>query len=198
MKKYLLLFSVALLSFTNIQNPIDRIGVAGPLKFGNIAFNLSWSEKANDNYYIQEYLPNGENAANFNQMLTIHLFTVEITAEQAVEQKIKELDIRKKNDPACEYHMTKSSDGKEYLLDFVLSEKGNSDAAIVEFNIYRFKQINLDDNRNGIFVYAYSKRAYGNKSMHFTTDLQAKRLDLLKQVSAAKIPIIKLSGVRSK
>ena len=61
------------MSFTKPnQELIDRIGVKGPLTFNNTTFKFTWSQQ-NNNYYIQEYLPDGENADHFNQLLSIFL-----------------------------------------------------------------------------------------------------------------------------
>ena len=94
--------TTVLMSFTTFNNePVDRIGVKGPLTFNKTSFNLSWTDKPNDTYFIQEYLPKDEKAENFNQMLTLHLFDKDIKVKNAVKQKIQELDTRKKTDPTC-------------------------------------------------------------------------------------------------
>ncbi|MBK6772556.1 MAG: hypothetical protein IPG78_10610 [Ignavibacteria bacterium] len=114
MKKFLFFFSALFISFTmSKDNPIDRIGVTGPLMFNQVSYNLAWSDKPRDTYYIQEYLPEGQNVNSFNQMLTIHLFDVGITIEDAVKNKINELENRIKTDATCNYEVYKSPDGKE-------------------------------------------------------------------------------------
>jgi len=45
---------------------IERIGVKGPLEFNKTIFNLAWTDKPRDNYYIQEYLPKGETLEKFD------------------------------------------------------------------------------------------------------------------------------------
>ena len=98
MKKYLLIFLTILMSFTKFnQEPVDRIGVKGPLILNNTTFNLSWTSKPSDNYYIQEYLPQAETADHFNQMMSIFLLVGDTKLKNAVQQKTKELDTRKKN-----------------------------------------------------------------------------------------------------
>lgn len=119
----LIALSTLLFSFTTItDNPVDRLGVKGPLEFNKINFKLAWSDKPNDNYYIQEYLPDGENLESFNQMLTIHLFDTDIKTKDAVGQKVRELTERKKTDDVCNYQVTESPDGKEFIVDFLLGE----------------------------------------------------------------------------
>ena len=134
MKKYLLVYLATLMSFTKPnQELIDRIGVKGPLTFNNTTFKFTWSQQ-NNNYYIQEYLPDGENADHFNQMLSIFLLAENIKTKDAVLQKISELKTRKKTDPTRNYILNQSSDGKEYMIDFVLGESKNDKMEVEEFN----------------------------------------------------------------
>ena len=123
-------------------NPIERIGVKGPLKFSETNFNLVWTAKPNGNYFIQEYLPNGEKLESFNQMLTIHIFITSISPQVAVELKVKELTERKKTDAVCNYQVNESPDGKEFIVDFLLGESKDDRMTIVEFNVYRYPIMN--------------------------------------------------------
>ena len=168
----------ALTSFTKFNTePLDRIGVTGPLTFNKTAFNLAWTSKPTDTYYIQEYLPKNETAEHFNQMLSIFLLAADIKPSDAVQQKINELNDRK------------SPDKKEYMVDFVL---GDSKTDVEEFNIYRYKQIDLGNKGKALLVYAYSKRAYGNAITPFLKNLKSDRTNLLNVMSTSEIPTIKI------
>lgn len=194
MKKFLFIFSVLLMSFTmSKDNPIDRIGVTGPLMFNQVSYNLAWSDKPRDTYYIQEYLPEGQNVNSFSQMLTIHLFDVDITIEDAVKNKINELENRIKTDATCNYEVYKSPDGKEIIIDFTLGESKNNEMTIAEFNIYRYRNIELGNNRNGLLVYAYSERSYGEKIQEFYKSLKTERPELISMMSLSELPVISLS-----
>ena len=194
MKKYLIILTTILMSFTTFSNdPVDRIGVAGPLTFNKKTFNLSWTDKPNDTYYIQEYLPTGEKSESFNQMLTLHLFDKDIKVKDAVKQKTKELEIRKKTDPTCNYQVTESPDGKEFMVDFLLGESKGDKMTIIEFNIYHYKQVDLSDKRKGILVYAYTKRAYGDDITPFLKNLRNDRTDLLNVMIGSEMPTVKLA-----
>ena len=194
MKKYLLIMTTVLMSFTTFNNePVDRIGVKGPLTFNKTSFNLSWTDKPNDTYFIQEYLPKDEKVENFNQMLTLHLFDKDIKVKNAVKQKIQELDTRKKTDPTCNYQITESPDGKEFMVDFLFGESKGDKMTIIEFNIYHYKQVTLGDRKKGILVYAYSKRAYGDDITTFLKNLRKDRADLLNVMIASEMPTVKLA-----
>ena len=186
MKKSVLVLMIALTSVTKPgAQPVDRVGVKGPLIFNKTSFKLAWTSKPSDNYYVQEYLPGGENSEHFNQMLSIFLLVSDVTTKDAVQQKVRELDERKKIDPTCNYMVSQSPDGKEYLVDFVL---GDDKTDIEEFNIYRYKQVDLSDNKKAILVYAYSKRAYGDGITSFLKNLKTDRAALLNTMVASDMP----------
>ena len=194
MNKFLLIILTAILMSFELSGPapIDRIGVKGPLVFSKIVYDLSWADKPNDNYYIQEYLPKGEKTESFRHMLTIHLFTLNVTVEDAVNQKVKELEERKKTDITCNYQVSKSPDGKEFLVDFLLSESKNDEMTIIEFNIYRYKQVVLSNNKKAILVYAYTKRAYGDDITPFLKNLKPERTEMLNKMAVVGMPEVKL------
>ncbi len=194
MKNYLLVLTTILMSFTTFNNePIDRIGVAGPLTFNKTTFNLAWTDKPNDTYYIQEYLPQDEKVENFHQMLTLHLFDRDIKLKNAIKQKVQELENRKKTDPTCQYQVTESPDGKEFIVDFLLGESKGDKMTIMEFNLYRYKQVELNNKKKGILVYAYTKRAYGDDITPFLKNLRKDRGALLNVMIGSEIPTVKLS-----
>jgi hypothetical protein len=195
MKKFSIVVSFLFLSFNNLlANPIDMIGVPGPLAFNNISYELAWSDKPRDTYFIQEYLPAGEKVESFNQMLTIHLFNVDVTVEEAVQKKVNELNNRAKTDPTCNYEVMKSPDGKEIIIDFTLGEEKNGEITIAEFNIYRYKLIDAENDKTALLVYAYSKRSYGDEINGFFKSLKTERPELIKTMSETELPEIKLTG----
>lgn len=195
MKYILIAFSVLFFSFTILpDNPVDKIGVKGPLEFNNTSYELVYTDKPNDKYYIQEYLPDGEKLESFNQMLTIHLFVTDIKSEKAVEQKVKELTERKKTDPVCNFQVTESPDGKEFIVDFLLGESKDDIMTIVEFNIYRYKQIEISKKKNAIIVYAYSQRSYGDNITTFLNTLKDDRTNYLNQMIVTDIPTVKIEN----
>jgi hypothetical protein len=193
MRNYLFILSILLMAFVSpVDVPVDRLNVKGPLQFDNTSFELVWTDKPNETYCIQEYLPAGEKVEQFNQMLTLHVFDKPMTAEDAARLKIQELVKRKKTDPVCQFKLTESPDGKEFMVDFLLGESKDDMMTIVEFNLYHYQQIDLGNGRKGIRVYAYSKRAYGDNITSFLQNLDRTRY--LNAMISSKIPVVKLIG----
>lgn len=194
MKTYTLLAALLLYIANPIKEVTDRLGVKGPLKFDQTSFVLASAEKPTNNYYIQEYLPVGEKFENFNQMLTIHLFIMPISAKEAALQKIKELEKRKSTDPLCNYQMAESPDGTESIVDFLVSDSKNDKLNIAEFNVYHFKQVDVGNNQKAIMIYAYSKRSYGDSITDFLSGLKEDRNHYLNTMIGTDIPKVSLSN----
>ena len=193
MKIILILTSFILLSFTNVKDePLDRIGIKGPLEFNKENYKLSWSAKPNENYYVQEYLPKGETTERYNQMLTIHLFISNLDTKEAIQKKLNELETRKKTDPICNYSVNESPDGKEFMVDFLMGESKGDEMTVAEFNVYYYKKIALDNSKNGIIVYSYTKRSYGEEITKFLKNLGKDRTNFLNQMISTEIPTVKI------
>lgn len=190
MKLTLILSAVLSLS-TILTDVTDRLGIRGPLTFGNSQLELAWSDKPNKNYYIQEYIPNGEQVESFNQMLTIYLLTKDVSAESELQQKVNWLIERKKSDAICNYQISKSPDGKEFILDFLVGESKDGKMTIVEFNVYRYKNIEIE-GQNALLVSAYSKRGYGNSITPFLATLRADRNLYLNEMISFSLPSLKI------
>jgi hypothetical protein len=187
MKQFLFVMAIILSSFKN-TGTTDKIGVKGPLTFNKTVFDLSWVSNPNSNYYVQEYLPKNESEDHFNQMLSIFLLIGNTTPAEAAQQKANELTARKSIDATCNFAISRSADKKEILLDFVLGEKG-----VEEFNVYRYKQIDLPDKQKALLLYAYSKRAYGNNVTTFLQNLKTERTNIVNEMAAIQLPAINLN-----
>lgn len=171
----------------------DLLGIKGPLEFNAASFELTYSDKPRDNYYIQEYLPSGEKLESFNQMMSVHLFLTDLTVDEMAAKKTGELEDRKKSDPLCNYSSFKSPDGNEIIVDFILSEDKEGQTPIIEFNAYRYKQIDTADDNKGILIYAFSKRSYGDDIDSFLRNLKADRMKYLDEMSKTTIPVVSIS-----
>ena len=127
-------------------------------------------------------------------MLTIHLFVTDIKIEDAVGQKIRELIERKKTDAVCNYKVTESPDGKEFIIDFLLGESQDDEMTVVEFNVYRYKQIEVAKKKKAIIVYAFSKRSYGENITDFFKTLKSDRIEYLNEMISADIPMVTIEN----
>lgn len=191
MKRHFFIFLIILTSFTTYRDePIDRIGVKGPLTFDKTTFNLVWTDKPSGNYYVQEYLPESESVDHFNQMISIFLFVGDVKIDDAVQQKIQELETRKKTDETCNYMVNQNPETKEYVIDFIVGQAKGNFMEMQEFNIYRYKQIELSYGKKAIFVYSYSKRAYGNDITPFLKHLPKNRMAYLKTMIQVEMPTV--------
>lgn len=170
----------------------DRIGLAGPLTFGKTAFELAWSNQPSYQYYVQKYLPKGETLEDFSQQLAIHLVITNAKPEAAVQEQIRYLDERQDSfDPVVNYAVSKSPDG-EYMLDFLVSEIEDDCLTLVEFNIYRYKQIRLSNNQPALIIYTYSARSYDDQIIPFLESLVSERVGYLNQMILSEIPSVEI------
>ena len=192
--KITLLFitSLFMLSAVKTDDTVERLNVKGPLEFNNTKFHLKWSDVPRDGYYIQEYLPKKENLEDFSQMITIHLFDMGVSIDDALGQKIKELEKRKENDPICNYQMIESPDGDEFIIDFLLGESENDEMKLVEFNIYRYKEVKVEKGKEAVLIYAYTKRSYSEDIKGFFSTLKSERQSHLEEMTSIELPKIKL------
>ncbi len=177
--KLLLLALIAFILPTAEADITDYLNLDTPLKFNDTEYYLAWSDHPRDNYYVQEYLPKDEKLDKFNQMMHMNLFLVDLTVEQTVKSKIKELEVRKTHDGTCHYEVNKSPDGKEMIVDFTLGESKDGLMEIAEFNIYHYSKVEIN-GEEAVAILAYSKRAYGDDIIPFFKDLKKSRIKYLK------------------
>ena len=79
------------------------------------------------------------------------------------------------------------------MIHFTLGESKNDKMEVQEFNIYRYKQVDLGDNKKGILVYVYSKRAYGKDITPFFKNLKSGRINLLNTMIGSEIPAVTIA-----
>ena len=191
MKKTILFLAVACLSLLSFKPGIvERFGVKGPLTFGDKSFFLA-STEVNGISYVQEYVPKGDNVESFHEMVSIFVYDTRLSLDEAIQGKLAELVERKNTDPVCNYMVNENPGGKEKMLDFLLSHGTTSELNVVEFNVYRFKEITINGQK-GIMVYAYSRRAYKEEIRGFLATLKDAREGYLNRMIAAELPVVKL------
>lgn len=78
------------------------------------------------------------------------------------------------------------------MIDFLLGESEGGATTVVEFNVYRYKRVQVAKKKEGLLVYAYSKRAYMEDVTEFMQGLKEARTTYLNQVIEADMPEIKI------
>jgi hypothetical protein len=190
----LLLFASTSIVIHAINPPVDDyLSIPGPVTFGDTSFELAWSSNPNANYYKHEYLPAGESLERFNEMLIIEVITGELTLSEAVNTKVKELMNRKSNDPYSNYEVIENPKTGEYILDFIVSDSNGGEANIVEWNAYRYVKLKDKSDRNGVMLFAISRRAYGEGISDFLKVLKSNRSEGISMLSSFDVPNVKLS-----
>jgi hypothetical protein len=187
---------LALTAFTPMHNPPkvkDYLSLPRSLMFDSTAFKLAWSSHPNDNYYIQEYVPDGEIPEHFNRMMIVTAVAGDITVRDAVGQKVEELKRRKETDPTINYEIIDNPNTGEYLLDFIVSASENGETTIVEWNAYRYFNLKNKSGKDGILMVAYSRRAYGDDIESFLLALKTRRPDDIRKMTEFEVPNIRLA-----
>lgn len=159
------------------QEAIDYLNVGKTVKFEKQKFNLAWSSHPTDHYYIQEWLPKGENFDNYSQMFTVSLlFSEDLTPLIAVQSKAAELDERGKNDKICHYNIFENGD--EYILDFLVSETEDGLVKIVEHDVHHYKKVTIN-GKNALQLTFISERSYGDDILPFIQSLKDRRENVI-------------------
>lgn len=180
-------------STTNQTAKIENfLNVPELINFSGTDFNLSWSSHPSDNYYKEEFIPKDNDVEKYKQMIIAELALGNITAKDAVSQKIRELEARKPTDKIVKYQVLENKSTNEILLDFMVSEGRGETDTIVEWNAYRYSNYSDKTGKKGVYLFALSKRGYGKDSLSFVSDLIANRQKYVADFVALTRPEINL------
>jgi hypothetical protein len=178
------LISFLCISFTTLNSPKDFLGVGEKINFDKKEYSLVWSSNPSDNYYKQEYLPEGATLKEFNDMIIIESLMGDLTVKEAVKFKTSELDLLKKTNPVVNYKVYDK--GNEKIIDFVISDG----AYIFEWNLYRYK----NEKGKALVLYAYTYRdsLVNNEVLKpFFGRITDNRNDMIKQLGELRLPKVK-------
>lgn len=166
------------------QTVTEYFNVGDPIKYCGTDYSLVWSARPQDNYYVQEYLPEGESLERYNQMFTVGVIFWNITPLEAVIAKIAELEERKKADPVINYLVSENDGG--YILEFIVSDTSDGKVNTVEVDVHYYKQMTINGRTASVLSF-YSCRAYGDDIMPFMRSIPEKRDAWYKGMNDLKI-----------
>lgn len=173
------------------ENPVDYLSVPGPIEFEATEFFLVNSKQFSKTYFRQQYLQSDQRMEDFNELIDISYFTKEIEMELAVRQKVESIQKREESDKFAKVNVTESPDGKEYIVDYYISESPEKGSPYIEYNIYRFKTIETGSGKN-FLILNYAKRIYGDLKSS-AKSIAKQRDNLMGAVIEYKVPEIKIT-----
>ncbi|HTO15885.1 MAG TPA: hypothetical protein VLZ83_08940 [Edaphocola sp.] len=177
-------------AFGQASKPTEYFGIAGPILFDKVSYNLVWTSHPTDNYYKQEYLSKNDTLEQYKKLIMLEFITGKTKLKDIVASKVAELKKMKVSNPVINYE-TFEKDG-EVMLDFIISENTADGklVSILERNVYRYKSIVDKSGQKGVLLFGVSDRYYGNEIDDFFATFKSKRFDLINLVGAFKIPEI--------
>lgn len=185
------IFAVALVLAQPVlaQSAADHLGVPGPVQFQGVDFGLAWTSNPSPTYFKQEYVPAGQKVEAYQDMFLIEAVTAGITPAAAASGMVEQLKQRKAGgDPLVNYEIVSNPDTGEILLDFLLSDSSTG-TLIVEWNAYRYTA--LGGGKDGIALYAISRRGYGDQAKDFLGGLKTMRPAAIAALAKMAVPTLK-------
>jgi hypothetical protein len=162
------------------------------ITFNNIDYKFSWSSHPNTMYYKHEYLPKGDISDHFNNMLILDFVQGDFSIKEVVQLQLNKLIERKKTDAVCNYDMIESPDGKEVILDFLMSVSKDNKITLAEWNAYHYKFYTDKAGHKGVILFGLSHRAYEDSVDSFLKSLSAYRQHYRNALIAFPIPEIEI------
>lgn len=190
LKKIVLLLFISVLSFVKAQDVPDLLSIPGPIEYDGSEYFLTWSKPMSKTLYRQQYLPSDERIEDFTQLLDFSYFNKEIEMELAVRQKVEGIQQREKSDKFAKVNVVESPDGKEYIVDYFISESPEKGDSFIEYNVYRFKTYDNGTSKS-FLIFSHAKRMYGDLKSG-AKSLARQRDHLITTMIEFKIPEIKV------
>ena len=191
-KKIFLALFISSFSFSNAQeNEMSILSFPNPIEYDGTEFYITQSKQRSKTLFQEQYIPKDENLRDFNQLLDFSFFNKEIETELAVRQKVESVQQREKKDKFAKVNVTESPDGKEFIVDYFISETPENGDPFIEYNIYRFKNME-NGSQKSFLIMSYAKRMYGD--LKSSAKALAKQRDhLMATMIEYKIPEIKVA-----
>jgi len=169
---------------------IDRLNIPGPLTFRESEYFLTWSKQNSPTWAQQQYLLRDDDFKNDKELINISYFDKEIDMEMAAKQKVEYVEkLKEKNqDKYAFVGVTESPDGKEMIVDYLITVSPKEGESYAEYNIDRFK--NFDSNgKKSFLIFSYSKRIAGDLK-YSSKALSKERNRLMEAAITTAIPTV--------
>lgn len=169
---------------------IDRLNIPGPLTFNENEYFLTWSKQNSTTWAQQQYLLRDDDFKNYKELINISYFDKEIDIDNAAKQKVEYIEKRKERiqDKYSFVNVTESPDGKEIIVDYLVTVVPQEGESYAEYNIDRFK--NFDTNgKKSFLIFSYSKRIAGDLK-YSSKALSKERSQLMEAVITTAIPVV--------
>lgn len=156
LKSCLMAITLCLAQGAMAQTTTDYLKLGNKIHFAGQDYHLVWSSHPSPTFYKQEYVAKGDTVERYQRMIMVDYLAENVTARQAVELAVKNIEARKQSDGFTNYRVLEN--GGEYLLDFMLSQRAaDGTIEILERNVYRYMP---QTQPKGLVVFAVSDRAY--------------------------------------
>ncbi len=142
---------------------IDRLNIPGPVNFNDNEYFLVWSKQNSVTWVQQQYIMKDDDFSNYKELINISYFDKEIDMETAVKQKADYAEKLKEKaqDKYSFVGVTESPDGKEMIVDYLITVTPKEGESFAEYNIDRFKSFDLNGKKS-FLIFSYSKRIAGD------------------------------------
>lgn len=167
---------------------IDRLSIPGPITFNGNEFLLTWSKQNSTTWAQQQYIMRDDDLANYKELINISYFNKEIEMDKAISQKMDFVEKRKGStqDKYSFVSVTESPDGKEIVVDYLITETPKEGEPYAEYNMDRFKSFDVGGKKSFV-IFTYSKRLAGDLK-YAVRSLNKERSKLMEAIITTQIP----------
>jgi len=164
------------------------------LQFADTTYQLTVQSHPMPGYSQYAYLSRGDKLPYYRNILMLEWLVNGVSVEEAVESQIDMLEQRKEDgDLTVNHRLIRNETTGEYLLDFILSNDDPNVGNIVEWNAYRYVSFTDADGEDGVQIYGYSSRGYGDDGgRDFLLALKGKREAIIRALASAEVPELDL------
>ncbi len=167
----------------------EYFSLPGTLSLPDQPYVFSLSSHPTPDYYHQEYLPAGQTADQYSEMVFVEVTLGDLIMQNLALAKAKEINDRKMTDLIAAYNLGANKEKEEVYLDFIMSE-GEGKQAMAEWNVYRYKQYTDSKGRKGVAMFGWRRRAYGQHIKAFDEDLITNRKSYVLPFMNERFPTI--------